>query len=238
MSRSLTHRPRARRRAAGDERLPGLVRAIGRYIVPVYDYVLMTEPLDSQRDRSAGPRRASATRATSSTTTARPPTAASCSAAGTRSTATAARSRRATTTTSRPSPRSRSTSSTRSRSSRACASRTAGAARSTRPRSFSVFFGRALGGKLSYATGYTGLGVAAARFGGRHRARPARRPRHRGHPPALRAQEARAPSRRSRCATRSSSTPATTWRRQTATRAGVDPGSPSARSARASASIS
>ena len=32
---------------------------------------------------------------------------------------------------------------------------------------FSVFFGRAFGGKLSYATGYTGLGVAAARFGGR-----------------------------------------------------------------------
>jgi len=32
---------------------------------------------------------------------------------------------------------------------------------------FSVFFGRALGGKLAYATGYTGLGVAAARFGGR-----------------------------------------------------------------------
>ena len=32
---------------------------------------------------------------------------------------------------------------------------------------FSVFFGRAFGGKLTYATGYTGLGVAAARFGGR-----------------------------------------------------------------------
>jgi glycine/D-amino acid oxidase-like deaminating enzyme len=32
---------------------------------------------------------------------------------------------------------------------------------------FSVFFGRAFGGKLTYATGYTGLGVGAARFGGR-----------------------------------------------------------------------
>jgi glycine/D-amino acid oxidase-like deaminating enzyme len=32
---------------------------------------------------------------------------------------------------------------------------------------FSVFFGKAYGGRLAYATGYTGLGVAAARFGGR-----------------------------------------------------------------------
>jgi glycine/D-amino acid oxidase-like deaminating enzyme len=32
---------------------------------------------------------------------------------------------------------------------------------------FSVFFGRAMGGRVSYALGYTGLGVAASRFGGR-----------------------------------------------------------------------
>ena len=32
---------------------------------------------------------------------------------------------------------------------------------------FSVFFGRALGGRVVYALGYTGLGVAATRFGGR-----------------------------------------------------------------------
>ena len=32
---------------------------------------------------------------------------------------------------------------------------------------FSVFFGTAFGGRLAYATGYTGLGVGAARFGGR-----------------------------------------------------------------------
>jgi glycine/D-amino acid oxidase-like deaminating enzyme len=32
---------------------------------------------------------------------------------------------------------------------------------------FSVFFGRALGGRVSYALGYTGLGVGASRFGGR-----------------------------------------------------------------------
>jgi glycine/D-amino acid oxidase-like deaminating enzyme len=32
---------------------------------------------------------------------------------------------------------------------------------------FSVFFGSALGGRVTYATGYTGLGVAATRFGAR-----------------------------------------------------------------------
>jgi len=32
---------------------------------------------------------------------------------------------------------------------------------------FSVFFGTAFAGRLAYATGYTGLGVGAARFGGR-----------------------------------------------------------------------
>ena len=32
---------------------------------------------------------------------------------------------------------------------------------------FSVFFGTAHGGRVAYATGYTGLGVAAARFGAR-----------------------------------------------------------------------
>jgi glycine/D-amino acid oxidase-like deaminating enzyme len=32
---------------------------------------------------------------------------------------------------------------------------------------FSVFFGRALGGRLAYALGYTGLGVGASRFGAR-----------------------------------------------------------------------
>lgn len=31
---------------------------------------------------------------------------------------------------------------------------------------FSVFFGRAMGGRVAYALGYTGLGVAASRFGG------------------------------------------------------------------------
>ena len=30
-----------------------------------------------------------------------------------------------------------------------------------------MFFGRTLGGRVSYALGYTGLGVGASRFGGR-----------------------------------------------------------------------
>src|SRR6202034_3997548 len=32
---------------------------------------------------------------------------------------------------------------------------------------FSVFFGRALGGRVAYALGYPGLGVGASRFGAR-----------------------------------------------------------------------
>ena len=77
---------------------------------------------------------------------------------------------RATTSTTRRSRSSPSTSSTRSRSSRARASPTAGAARSTPAVRFSVFFGTAHGGRLAYATGYTGLGV-----GGRPLRRPHRR---------------------------------------------------------------
>ena len=58
-----------------------------------------------------------------------------------------------------------------------------------------------------------------------HRARPARRPRHRGHPPALRPLQAASPSPRSRCAGRSSSTPATASPPPTATTAAAAPGS-------------
>ena len=77
-----------------------------------------------------------------------------------------------------------STSSRRSRSSRGCASPTAGAARSTPAAASARFFGTALGGRVGYALGYTGLGVGATRFGAevmldlldgaRHRAHAAR----------------------------------------------------------------
>ena len=53
-----------------------------------------------------------------------------------------------------------STSSRPSRSSRACSSPTRGAGRSTRARRFCVFWGTAMQGRVAYALGYTGLGVA------------------------------------------------------------------------------
>ena len=50
---------RARRVLLATSAFPPLVRAIRRYVVPVYDYVLMTEPLSARaaRRRSAGARR-------------------------------------------------------------------------------------------------------------------------------------------------------------------------------------
>ena len=87
--------------------------------------------------------------------------------ASTPSTATADRSAPNSTTTTPPSPGSPSTSSRSFRSSRDCASRHRwGGAIDTCSR-FSVFFGRALAGRLAYALGYTGLGVGASRFGAR-----------------------------------------------------------------------
>ena len=90
-------RVRARRVLLATSAFPPLLRAIRRYVVPVYDYALVTEPLDAaQREASAGAgARGSPTGPTSSTTTASRPTTGSCSAATTRSTASAARSARA-----------------------------------------------------------------------------------------------------------------------------------------------
>ena len=51
---------------------------------------------------------------------------------------------------------------------------------------FSVFFGTAHRGRVAYATGYTGLGVARVSLRRPGGAGPAGRPRHGGHPPALR----------------------------------------------------
>jgi glycine/D-amino acid oxidase-like deaminating enzyme len=48
---------RARRVVLGTSAFPPLVRAIRRYVAPVYDYVLVTEPLDAQRRASLGWRR-------------------------------------------------------------------------------------------------------------------------------------------------------------------------------------
>ena len=45
---------RARRAVLATSAFPPLVRAIRRYVVPVYDYVLVTEPLDRGRRESLG----------------------------------------------------------------------------------------------------------------------------------------------------------------------------------------
>ena len=52
---------------------------------------------------------------------------------------------------------------------------------------FTVSFGTSHGGKVAYAVGYTGLGVVASRFGARGRARPPRRARLRPRAARLRA---------------------------------------------------
>ena len=83
-------RVRARRVLLATSAYPPLLREIRRYVVPVYDYVLVTEPLDRPARSAGATARASATAATSSTTTGSPPTTGSSTAAGTRSTATAA----------------------------------------------------------------------------------------------------------------------------------------------------
>ena len=101
---------------------------------PVYDYVLMTEPLDARQRAAVGWRAAPGDRRHGQPVSLLPPrapTTGSCGAAMTPSTATADRSPRATTSTTPPSPASPSTSSRPSPSWRGCASATAGAARST-----------------------------------------------------------------------------------------------------------
>ena len=181
---------RARRALLATSAYRPLVRSVRRYVLPVYDYALMTEPLDAAQRESIGwpqppgPRRRGqpvpllpAERATT----------ASSGAATTPSTASAGRWATTSTTTTRPSRSSPSTSSRRSRSSRACASRTAGAARSTPAAASRCSSARRSSGRVAYATGYTGLGVVRQPLRRRGRARPGRRPRDRGHAPPLRA---------------------------------------------------
>ena len=129
-------------------------------------------------DRAADARRSSSpsagragrrwrTPATCSTTTGSPRTSASCGAAGTRSTTAAAASAGATRTGRTCSPSWPVTSSRPSRSSRGCASPTAGPGVIDTCSRFCQFWGTALDGRVSYVLGYTGLGVAASRFGAR-----------------------------------------------------------------------
>ena len=87
---------RARRVVLATSAFPPLVRAIRRYVVPVYDYVLVTEPLTaSSASRSAGRgARASTTRQPVPLLPPDRATTGSCSAATTRSTTSAAASAR------------------------------------------------------------------------------------------------------------------------------------------------
>ncbi len=57
---------------------------------------------------------------------------------------------------------------------------------------FAAFYGTALGGRVGYALGFTGLGVGATRFARRRTPRPARRPGHPAHPAGDGPQEAAA----------------------------------------------
>jgi hypothetical protein len=161
-------RVRARRVLLATSAYPPLVRAVRRYVVPVYDHVLVTEPLSAaQRDAIGWSNRQgvsdSANRFHYYRLTAddrilwggydalyRP----------------AGRWTTATTTTTRPSRGSPSTSSRRSRNWRGCASRTAGAAPSTPVSRFSVFFGTAMGG-ASPTPPATRAWASAPRAGGR-----------------------------------------------------------------------
>ena len=63
---------RAARVALATNAFPSLLRRVRPYVVPVYDYVLVTEPLTAEQRAAVGwdePGQASATSATSSTTT-------------------------------------------------------------------------------------------------------------------------------------------------------------------------
>jgi glycine/D-amino acid oxidase-like deaminating enzyme len=123
----------ARRVVVGTSAYPSPVRSVRRYIAPVYDYALMSEPLAPEQLRAIGWGRRQGIgdggnrfhyyRLSADDRI--------LGAASTPSTATAARSGPTSMTTTRPSPASPRTSASPSPSSRACASPTAGAARST-----------------------------------------------------------------------------------------------------------
>jgi glycine/D-amino acid oxidase-like deaminating enzyme len=162
-------RVRARRVLLATSAYPGLVRAIGRYIVPVYDYVLMTESLtDAQRESIGWRRRQGIGDAGNQFHYYRQTADGRILFGGWDAVYRYGGP---------VSPRHDDHEPTFATLSQhffhtfpqlegVRFTHRWGGAIDTASR-FSVFFGRAFGGKLSYATGYTGLGVAAARFGGR-----------------------------------------------------------------------
>ncbi len=184
--------------------VPGgsLLRRISAYVVPVWDYVLMTEPLSAaQLDSSAGGTGAARpTWATSSTTSASPATTACCGAATTPCTTTAAGSARST----RRGPATFATLAaqffaTFPQLEGVSFTHAWGGVIDTCSR-FCAFFGTAHAGRVAYAAGYTGLGVGATRFAAQVLLDKLYQP---GDPNGcgfLWSTPSRCPSRRSRCA--------------------------------------
>ena len=135
---------RAGKVALGTNAFKPVLKRLGSYIAPVYDYCMVTEPLTAEQMASIGwaqPPGPVATSPTSSTTTDSPRTTGSCGAATTPSTTGAARCRPSSRAGPRRGPSSASTSSRRSRSSRTSSSPTCGAARSTRRSRFTRVLG-------------------------------------------------------------------------------------------------
>jgi len=157
---------RARRLALCTNAFSPLLRRIRAYIVPVYDYVLVTEPLSSAQRAAIGwrNRQGSAMAAISSTTTGSPATTAS---SGRYDAIYHFNNGLRAELDNRP----------------ASFIKLAGHFFATFPQleglrfshawggaidtcsRFCVFWGTAMGGRVAYAAGYTGLGVASTRFG-------------------------------------------------------------------------
>ncbi len=136
--------------------------------MPIYDYVLMTEPLtDAQLDgdRLDGAVRHDVTSPGSSTTTGRPPTTASCGAATTRCTTAAASIRPEYDQNPETFERLADHFFTAHPQLRGIRFTHAWGGMIDMSTKFVAFQGTAIGGKVAYSSGYTGLGVAATRFG-------------------------------------------------------------------------
>ena len=86
---------------------------------------------------------------------------------------------------------------------------------------FSPFFGTAYGGRVAYALGYTGLGRGRHPVRGRGDAGPAGRRGHRADPAADGAARSRCRSRRSRCGSRDPADPLVAWPGRRPTTAGA-----------------
>ena len=160
----------ARRVLLATSCFPPLLRRMAAYVVPVWDYSLMTEPLPRDVRESLGWRGRQGIGDAGNRLPLQPadlPTTGCCSVVTTRSTSSAATSTSAGRSIRRPSPCWRSIWSRRFRSSpRRWISHAWGGAIDTCSR-FSAFWGQAMGGRVGYVIGFTGLGVGASHFGAR-----------------------------------------------------------------------